>query len=102
MAKLYPPYIEGTLPAFWVDDEGNGEMVIPFAFNKAVSKEEIKSLSIKIKSVQNDVLLGSTTLEDNGGSWSTDGEVRFEVKEFYLQNGTNLGISIRRGMWLYN
>ena len=99
MAKLYPPYIEGTLPAFWVDDEGNGEMVIPFAFNKAVSKEEIKSLSIKIKSVQNDVLLGSTTLEDNGGSWSTNGEVRFEVKEFYLQNGTSLGISIRRGMF---
>lgn len=99
MAKLYPPYIEGTLPAFWVDNEGNGEMVIPFAFNKAVSKEEIKSLSIKIKSVQNDVLLGSTTLDKNGGSWSTDGEVRFEVKEFSLQNGTNLGISIRRGMF---
>lgn len=100
MAKLYPPYIEGTLPAFWVDNKGNGEMVIPFALNRAVSKEEIKSLSIKIKSVQNDVLLGSTTLDENGGSWSlNDREVRFKVEKFYLKNKASLGISIRLGMY---
>lgn len=62
MAKLYPPYIEGTLPAFCLDSAGNGVMTIPFAYNKAVSKTEISDLmAIKIKTVQNDVLLGINT-----------------------------------------
>ena len=58
MAKLYPPYIEGTLPAFCLK-EGDGTITIPFAHNKAVSKADIGNMYIKVKTVQNDVLISS-------------------------------------------
>ena len=59
MAKLYPPYIEGTLPAFCLDSDGGGTIVIPFTLNRAVSKSEISDrIKAKIKTVQKDVLLG--------------------------------------------
>jgi hypothetical protein len=57
MAKLYPPYIEGVLPAFCLDANGDGEITIPFANNKAVSTTDIGGMAIKVKSVQNDVLI---------------------------------------------
>lgn len=64
MAKLYPPYIEGTLPAFCLDDKGDGTITIPFAHNKAVSESDIGSnMYVKIKTVQNDVLIGSNSAE---------------------------------------
>ena len=59
MAKLYPPYLEGTLPAFSLDDKGNGVMTIPFTFNRATNVANVTSAKIKIKTVQNDVLLAS-------------------------------------------
>lgn len=58
MAKLYPPYIEGTLPAFGLDKKGDGTIVIPFSHNKAVSPTDIGSrIAMKVKAVQNDVLM---------------------------------------------
>lgn len=67
MAKLYPPYLEGTLPAFSLNEQGNGIMTIPFVLNKAVSPSEVVSAKIKIKTVQNDVLLASADLNNCGG-----------------------------------
>ena len=101
MAKLYPPYLEGTLPAFCLDNNGDGIMTIPFALNKAVARADINAVAIKIKSVQNDVLLGSVTLDQNGGSWDLnddgDGHVDFNVKDFMILNNDK-GIFIRQGM----
>ena len=39
MARLFPPVIEGIVPAFY-DNEENGmiEVVIPFSMNRAVSQ----------------------------------------------------------------
>ena len=54
MAKLYPPIIEGTIPAFWGDS-----ITIPFSMNKVVNKTEIAGFSIKIKTVQNNLHLGT-------------------------------------------
>ena len=48
MAQLYPPIIEGTLPAF---SHGN-PIIIPFSMNKAVSFDEIAGFKIKIKTIQ--------------------------------------------------
>ena len=48
MAKLYPPLIEGTIPAF----KGN-ELIVPFSMNRAVGKNNIAGFSLKIKTVQN-------------------------------------------------
>ena len=47
MAKLYPPYLEGTIPAFY----GNS-ITVPFAMNRAVSKNDIKGFSLLIKTIQ--------------------------------------------------
>ena len=115
MANLYPPYLEGTLPAFCLVDvygvekfkpdltydkgdnafieqeledgskikryyksitfnnmghtpdisadywqeynEGDGEIIIPFSHNKAVSPNDVRNISVKVKTVQNDELL---------------------------------------------
>lgn len=53
MAKLYPPYLEGTIPAFY----GNS-ITVPFAMNRAVGKNEIRGFSLLIKSIQTGNQLG--------------------------------------------
>ena len=45
--KLYPPIIEGTIPAFC-----NQKIVVPFTMNKSVSEKEVKGFKLKIKTVQ--------------------------------------------------
>lgn len=52
MSKLYPPYIEGTIPAF----AGN-EIVVPFSMNRAVGRNNVAGFSLKIKTVQNSVFI---------------------------------------------
>lgn len=54
MAKLYPPYIEGTIPAFT-----GGEIIVPFSMNRAVSKYEIAGFSLRIKTVQNNTFIAT-------------------------------------------
>ena len=58
MAKLYPPYIEGTIPAFYktVDLDGTvrAQLTVPFSMNKAVSKWEVAGFSLKLKNVFGD------------------------------------------------
>ena len=59
MAKLFPPYIEGTLPAFY-QSNGTTKMVVPFVMNRGVRFGEIKGLMMKIKSIQSNTYLYST------------------------------------------
>ena len=54
MAKLYPPNIEGTIPAFYT--EGTTKIVVPFSMNKAVGKSEVYGFSLKIKYVDGNVI----------------------------------------------
>ncbi len=44
MGKLYPPNINGTIPAFY-----GTTLVVPFSLNKAVALAEIKDIICKIK-----------------------------------------------------
>ena len=46
MAKLYPPMIEGTIPAFC-----GTTLVVPFSMNRAVSRSEVGGFIVKIKTV---------------------------------------------------
>ena len=56
MAKLYPPVIEGTIPAF------NGtELTVPFSMNRSVSKDEISGFALKVKTVQSNTWLATLT-----------------------------------------
>ena len=45
--KLYPPMIEGTIPAFY-----GTVLTVPFSMNKTVSKQDVHGMQIKIKAVQ--------------------------------------------------
>lgn len=77
MAKLYPPVIEGTIPAFYGD-----EIIVPYSMNKSVNKDEIAGFSLKIKTVQNNLYLG--TLEESS---FTSNEVRFPINNLKLNIG---------------
>ena len=57
--KLYPPTIQGTLPAFY----GN-ELKVPYEMNKAVSQNQISGFSIKLKTVQSNYYLGDIDTVD--------------------------------------
>jgi hypothetical protein len=46
--KLYPPVIEGVLPAFC-----GSAIQIPFTMNKSVNEFEVAKFALKIKTVQN-------------------------------------------------
>ena len=48
MTKLYPPYIENTLPAF---DKDSMIISVPFQINRAVNHNDFKQLAIIIKTV---------------------------------------------------
>ena len=54
MAKLYPPYINGTIPAFYYT-EGATTIVVPFTMNRAVSVGEVAGFALKIKTITGDV-----------------------------------------------
>ena len=46
LKKLYPPQIEGTIPAFCGD-----KIVVPYSMNKTVSSKEVGGFALKIKTV---------------------------------------------------
>ena len=99
MAKLYPPYLEGTLPAFSLSKQGNGTMTIPFVLNKAVSSTEVQSVKIKIKTVQNDALLASVDLGNCGGHLEPfdsegNGVINFNIINFKLTENSDFEFKI--------
>lgn len=49
--KLSPPQIESKLPAFARDKDGLVAINIPFALNRAVGRDEVKSVKLLIKTV---------------------------------------------------
>ena len=53
MSKLYPPYIEGTIPAFCDTNEGT-VLTVPFSMNRAVGKKEVAGFYLKVKTIQSD------------------------------------------------
>lgn len=56
MGKLYPPYLEGTIPAFCDSKEGT-VLAVPFSMNRAVSKREVAGFYLKLKTLQSDKYL---------------------------------------------
>lgn len=52
MAKLYPPHIEGTIPAFY-----GTTLVVPFSMNQAVGASEVKNIVLKIKKVNSNEVI---------------------------------------------
>lgn len=68
MAKLYPPIISGTLPAFYLENsdlDRSAKITVPFTMNRAVSAAQIKGFALKIKTVQNSNYLYTALTYDN-------------------------------------
>lgn len=65
MAKLYPPVIEGTIPAF------NGAVLtVPFSMNRSVSKNEIHGFALMVKTVQTNTYVTTLTATAPNDDWS--------------------------------
>lgn len=99
MSKLYPPVIEGIIPAFY-----ENKITIPFFMNKAVSPYEINGFSLKIKTVQSNYYLGNpmvywTKDQDGkdileGGTYeinNENGTVTFILPEENIKSKLNIG-----------
>lgn len=62
MAKLYPPYIEGTIPAFYTETKNGTDqtiLTVPFSMNRSVGKSDIKGFALKMKTVNSNVFIYS-------------------------------------------
>lgn len=66
-SRLYPPVIEGTLPAIIKNTNGteSAQFSVPFSLNKAVSVSSIKGFSIKISSIASSSVLGIIEITDS-------------------------------------
>lgn len=83
--KLYPPVIEGVLPAFC------GSVIqIPFTMNKSVSKDEISGFALKIKTVQNQNDVWQTAIISE--VWNEDANIVTFNLEKYMNEGLKLNI----------
>lgn len=86
MAKLYPPQIEGTIPACYLEN-GTIYLTVPFAMSKVVSRSEISQCIVKIKSILNGEVLTSQyssaiDYDNNNVKFSFTSD-KLEVGQFY-------------------
>lgn len=72
---LYPPVIEGTIPAFT-----GTVLTVPFSMNKGVGKGEIIGFSLKLKTIQGTKYLFTTTSTNYDVDSSC--EVRFNLSAY--------------------
>lgn len=72
LKKLYPPQIEGTIPAFYGD-----KIVVPYSMNKTVSPKEVGGFALKIKTVTSNQYIAY--VESNG--FTTD-QAEFNIGDF--------------------
>ena len=77
MAKLYPPVIEGAIPAFYANEDGTVTITIPFSMNRAVSKVQVEGFAVKIKTVQSSTYLYTLEVTDPN-SYSINNNI-FEI-----------------------
>lgn len=84
---LASPIIEGTLPAFYLDN-GTATIAVPFSKSKAVSDFEVSGYSLKIKNIQSSEYLLTLSHSKYDASNST---VYFEVPMATVNNTFTIG-----------
>lgn len=57
--KLYPPQLEGTLPAFYKshDDKVKTAITIPFGINRAVSNTSIHGMRLRLRTASTNTFI---------------------------------------------
>ncbi len=85
--RLYPPIIGGTLPAF-----SGTTLVVPFALNRAVSRNDIGGFSLKLKTVQGEALVAKELTEHNATEEALNNmKVEFNVADGVIQKKLKIG-----------
>lgn len=74
--KLYPPSIEGKLPAC-----GGDSLVIPFMMNRAVGVEEVGGMVATIKTISTGRVVGALTGSFNPGATSGKYSASFKISD---------------------
>lgn len=77
MAKLYPPAVAGTLPAFC----GTETISVPFSMNRAVSSSEVAGFALKIKTVTGTYIATLTQTDSTKFNTDNDCVVTFNLSE---------------------
>lgn len=77
MAKLYPPAVAGTLPAFC----GTEIISVPFSMNRAVSSSEVAGFALKIKTVTGTYIATLTQTDSTKFNTDSDCVVTFNLSE---------------------
>lgn len=80
--KLYPPIIEGKIPA-----QSGTELTIPFRFNRSVSPSQVLTMVLKIKSATTSSELKTLTSAAWGAADWGDYEAKFIVSDSDLKVG---------------
>lgn len=83
-SKLYPPVIEGIIPAFY----GN-EIKVPFFMNKSVSLNRVGGFALKIKVVQSNYYIGDALIKEKETDKHT---VTYEGGEYEIKNNSGYAI----------
>ncbi len=88
--KLYPPLIEGSIPAFY-----GTVLTVPFTMNRAVSKNAISGVAIKIKTIQSGlyILNAEASLDDITFDTICTANFKFDNKDL-LKEGQYYKIQI--------
>ena len=79
MSNLYPPYIEGKLPAF----TDTSSVKILFEMNKTVSKIDVDKMKLIIKDIYSNDLIGQaeTNIFSNNIAWFNCSSLNNTLKE---------------------
>lgn len=65
--KLYPPYIEGKLPA----QASLAEFRIPFQMNRAVSEDQVKGMQVLIKNIATNIVVDTVLEQKDEINWGS-------------------------------
>ena len=89
MAKLYPPLIGGTIPAFYT--QGTTDLVVPFSMNQAVGKTEISGFILKMKYIDGTLIDTFISSSYNVDSETPTASFNLKTSEGEIPNFLNVG-----------
>lgn len=99
MAKLYPPQIKGTIPAFCQSSSANETYItVPFAMNKAVSWNDFTYFTLKVKSIQtnNQIYYTNVFTSENSPNINKEKmEIYFPITDKVLKEKFKVGTSYK-------
>lgn len=89
MAKLYPPQIEGVIPAFY-----GTTLVVPFIMNKTVGRNQVTGIALKIKSIYNNAIVHQEEMKNIAQIDFDNYAVTFSIPDNIFTIGTSYKVQI--------